>query len=159
MPRKNSGVSTIAANARAKKVAEEKKKHKNKLHHDDGFSPKVKKKSAHKIRQTFVDDGDFTYSKILVIRLINQNNDILEECTRKHEIDITRNKYHRIGEYVIFKENLLTRIVGIITTEKNLVYLVREVDKIEKDKYLAIFGKIEPSNVLDAEIKYIKTKK
>ena len=153
--KKNSGINDIVKNAKAK---EKIRKPLIKMHEED-LVHLPKRHRVKKIKQTFIDDGNFTYSKILVLRLVDDNNNIIEECRRIYQDDVTRNKYYRKGQLVVFRDNLLTYINDIITTEKDLVYIVKKADDKTIKKYQSTFGDIVVCNAMNCELKYSKPKK
>lgn len=137
-----SNLDRIRNEANKKKLEKAAKRHKPiKMSEEDMVHSKVK--GPKKIKQTFEDMGDFFVSNILVIRLVDKDGNIINECTRTNENDVTRNKYRTFDGrfiHIIFQNGLLTTLTGVITTEKNLVYVVKESSTEEKKKYVESFN-------------------
>lgn len=152
-----SNLNTIASNADSKKETKQKRKprltaeEKNKL--QEGKS-RLKAKKPKKIKQSFINDGDFQYSDKLVLRLV-KNGIPISECHRTYSTEITRNA-NKIGAICVYKEDVLTKIIDVITDETDLVYVVEEVDAETRDKYIKTFGEIVIHSFFQTDIKYVK---
>lgn len=136
----------------SKRAETERKKKKPVVVAEKVEKPKKKKK----IKQTFVDDGNFQTSDTLVLRLVKDGIPI-EECIRKYKTDITRNS-NKIGALCVFKKDVLCSIEQVIKDEKHLVYVVKEVDEETRKKYLATFGHIDIKSYFQTSCEYKKLK-
>lgn len=114
-------------------------------------------KRAKKIKQTFTNDGTYQYSDKLVLRLV-KNGVPISECHREYSTEIARNA-NKVGALCVYKENVLTRILEVKTDEKDLVYVVEEVDNKTRDDYIKRFGEIRIKSYFQTSIKYTSPKK
>lgn len=156
-------IDIISENAKRKK--DEKKNKKNKIKKELSSAIMSNRDiPTKKIKQSFNLDGFAFVTDKLIFRLVNDLNIPVEECHIKNKYDMTYTDIRSavakgIKFNIIYKDNVLTNIVDIIISEKDLVYVVKIANKESTDKYVDKFGEHslkKKKSIFVDEIKYIK---